>query len=1132
MDSQDDQKELLLENYFLKEQIELLKKNQENEKFEFENKIKNYEREITKLKFSLNSSNEIIEVYKVIDKQKENSEIKEIVQKLKLRNFELEQINLLLKKENSDIISELENLKMKVKAINCNKNFNNSSDSEVKELDQITNNVYSHKNFNSVCSTNQGSGLNINLNNKLSNETIIFHGKNDYNNKINLCPTQSNFSFENKENAENTEKTENTENSKKNNTKGVNINKINENEQCFNECENDINETDSIASDISFSSKNTMQIKEICLKIKREKNRIYENAVELMTENEIEIKAIKNENEDLKYALSKYEEEFIRIKSYLKDRHDINIDENEIFNIEEKSNENSETYNSNFQKNLNMNTENSLKKDIKAIGNNNDINSEYKNLGSLGDFPLNYEVVKVNDENHNIDRNNNMNYIQNELKIISEKNSPQKKNKTEEDKYLSSEKYNNSFEHEKNDLRNLIESLETKLFESSKNNEEKISKLKQDLENIELEKNQFQLELENIQSNKKNLVEDIEFYSVTVRSLQDQKEKLEDNLKNKIDYLIADNKCLEQTLIKNSDQILLLEKENKEIKEKETKRLTELKENFTKEKESFDAKFKELTIRYFECNKDKESSKKENDNFKQILERKKIEIDELIEKRLRAKEKKENEINNINEKYKIHVEKLESGYIIKINKYQEKIKNLYNIIEKDIEKINSLFKIFNVESVKRSKSTIYNKEQISKIKLTKNLVNNNFNEMKINFNDIYSDLDLQLSSEKINESPMEYENKQLSDFDSNENCNKDITVYEERKTNDIFNSYNNKDTNLSPINDQNSHDASINSKEYDLSISPKEEKIKFLDSENRKGSEFIDLYGFDPKKRHNSFMKSMNSNNFNSEISSNSIVNSYINNCSNNIPLAFALEDNNLSQNKFINVNDENQSKRRKPNLNFLRRKSSINLFKKTSRENIKQKLKRRGSRKKIFAELILDSNKDKVEGERDDAFKENMKEKFDYKLLKKSHEKEINYLNNKISEYELKIKYLNEEFQNIDKMLIINDLNEKLMVFTQENINLKDEIKVLKIDLETLEQTKNEYIQKLKNDVEKAEDVAAKAKFSTGQINFEKDSEVLKYRNYCKKLKIFIKTLESNNQILTENINNLILRKMSNKNS
>jgi len=209
--------------------------------------------------------------------------------------------------------------------------------------------------------------------------------------------------------------------SKKNNTKGVNINKINENEQCFNECENDINETDSIASDISFSSKNTMQIKEICLKIKREKNRIYENAVELMTENEIEIKAIKNENEDLKYALSKYEEEFIRIKSYLKDRHDINIDENEIFNIEEKSNENSETYNSNFQKNLNMNTENSLKKDIKAIGNNNDINSEYKNLGSLGDFPLNYEVVKVNDENHNIDRNNNMNYIQNELKIISEK---------------------------------------------------------------------------------------------------------------------------------------------------------------------------------------------------------------------------------------------------------------------------------------------------------------------------------------------------------------------------------------------------------------------------------------------------------------------------------------------------------------------------------------------------------------------------------------------------------------------------------------------------------------------------------------------------------------------------------------
>lgn len=1134
LDGQDDLKELLLENSFLKEQIENLRKKQENLIFEYENKIKNYERDIIKLKSSLNSANEMIEVYKEIDKQKENSEIKDILQKLKSRNTEIEQINLLLKKENSEMSSELENLKLKFKAYNY-KNYNNlKDDAETKENEQPINNFYNHKNFNSICSTNQGSSINMNLHNQLSNETITFNGKVDnYINKTNLCPTLSNISFENKDNAEN------DKSSRKNTIKETNTDKMNDNEQNLNEFGNEMDESASFSSDISFSSKNPQQIKDIFLKIRKEKDIIYDNAVELMTENEIEIKTLKNDNEDLKYILSRYEEELMKIKSYLKEKYNIDLEKNENFNNGEKSLEIIENYISVYNRDQNVNTENSLKKIIKAIGINNDNNIENEetvknlntNMGSIKDFRLNNEVTKPNREIQNVDKNNIINNIPEDIKIKSEKNSPKKISKTEDEKFFSSEKYNNSFEQDKNELRNLIETLESKLFESSKNYEDKITKLKLDLENMELEKNQYQQELENIQNNKKNLVEDIEFYSDTVRSLQDQKEKLEDNLKNKIDFLLTDNKSLEQTIMKISDQLLLLEKENKELKEKEAKRFKELKENFSKEKDVFDSKFKELTNRYLECNKEKEFLKKENENSKQIVDRKKCEIDELIEKKLRSKEKKENELKTLNENYKKHIEKLQTVYDDKINKYQEKIKSLYNVIDKYIQKINSMTKNSNNDTVKRSKSTILSKDDFSNIKWARNQVNINLNELKNNFNYIQRDSDLHLSSGKINESPMEYE-KQFSDYETNEKFDREMSSNINIEINDNLISDANikKDTTLSPIEDYKSNDQSEKSKEYDLSSSPVEKKIKFLDLENRLDSEFIDLYGFDPKKRHNSYIKSLNSNNFHSEISSNSIINSYLNESTINVPLAFALKDENSTHNKMIDEKNDNRSKRRKSNINFIRRKSTMNIFKKISKENIKIKLKRKKSRK-IFTEKLPHFNKDVSQEESEMKYNENMKVKFDLILLKKAHEQELNNLNNKI--YELKdiIKKLQEQSQDIDNMLVINDLKGKIMIMTQENINLKDEIKIIKADLETLEETKNQYIQKLKKDVEKAEEEEAKSRFSMGQINFEKDSEILKYRNYCKKLKITIKSLEDNNRILSENINNLNSRKSISKN-
>ena len=75
------------------------------------------------------------------------------------------------------------------------------------------------------------------------------------------------------------------------------------------------------------------------------------------------------------------------------------------------------------------------------------------------------------------------------------------------------------------------------------------------------------------------------------------------------------------------------------------------------------------------------------------------------------------------------------------------------------------------------------------------------------------------------------------------------------------------------------------------------------------------------------------------------------------------------------------------------------------------------------------------------------------------------------------------------------------------------------------LDQSKNEYILRLKIDLEKTEEIAVFAKFSKCQIVFEKESEILKLKNYIKKLKLTIQALEKNNQMFAENLENFTIK-------
>ena len=67
----------------------------------------------------------------------------------------------------------------------------------------------------------------------------------------------------------------------------------------------------------------------------------------------------------------------------------------------------------------------------------------------------------------------------------------------------------------------------------------------------------------------------------------------------------------------------------------------------------------------------------------------------------------------------------------------------------------------------------------------------------------------------------------------------------------------------------------------------------------------------------------------------------------------------------------------------------------------------------------------------------------------------------------------------------------------------LNDQLENLKKEVDNVKILKDNHIHKLKEDIEEALRSAVHAKISLAQGTFEKDCEVLKYKNLCKKLKL-----------------------------
>ena len=312
----DEGKEILTENYILKEKLENLQKVYDNEKFKNVEKIKELENKVSHLTISLDNANETIEVLKNVD-NKEDRQIKEMIEKMRKKINELESFNSLIKKENADFVNQIEKLKF---------------DNQIKERNQE---IYAKENIE------EGFG---------------------------------------------------------NNNDGINIKKKS-------------NDTDSIGSgdsEMSFSKKTPEELKAFFKGLKNDKDTFYDNAVNIITENEIEIETFKNSIEDYRNLIRIYDVKYNLLKKLLKKKFNVDLPNLEDFEEDMIKEEYDSIvigeYNSHFFENLKITPKN-RNDDIK----DSEVNCSTEKQNFTNEFSL--EKSKFSTENVKVNLNEELRHI-------------------------------------------------------------------------------------------------------------------------------------------------------------------------------------------------------------------------------------------------------------------------------------------------------------------------------------------------------------------------------------------------------------------------------------------------------------------------------------------------------------------------------------------------------------------------------------------------------------------------------------------------------------------------------------------------------------------------------------------------
>jgi len=146
-----------------------------------------------------------------------------------------------------------------------------------------------------------------------------------------------------------------------------------------------------------------------------------------------------------------------------------------------------------------------------------------------------------------------------------------------------------------------------------------------------------------------------------------------------------------------------------------------------------------------------------------------------------------------------------------------------------------------------------------------------------------------------------------------------------------------------------------------------------------------------------------------------------------------------------------------------------------------------------------------------DFLLKENKKLKSDIKDMESLYEKQIADLNKKTVDMNAEIEMANKQRLSVNKRhsvtnnkksLSNNNENSEIMKLKAEINFLQEKVQILKKEMENIKNLYENDIKYLKEQLRSSESIAVSAKISLATLAYEKDSEIIKYKNSLRKLK------------------------------
>jgi len=662
-DYQDDYNSLLAKSSMLSTENEILRKQLKDEIFERDNRIQHLIFENERVKSSLESANNLLTFFQSQD----NSKYKKINEQLSTKNFDLEQTNHFLKRENFSVKSELDEMKIeheKLKALKAPpQNFDYSVYSTYqgsRGLETEGNfDLYNNVNTETLNSNNLGSmllpqeargspmrGNSARFSKQMNSQqgkaaedfnaaSALINASDQQNRQVNRSGnivnkgnlncnsnedekymvdeklTENDFCVPNSENDANNANLTNDNNI--NNLCNRNVYKSNlineENDDCNNNKNNNNNNINNNLDDSCDSTKEEIlnmtseELKSYIKKVKRGSKDFYKKALDMLTESEFEIIKLKSENEVLKESSP-----------------------------------------------LSLNTE--LKEQRNSISYSQSQNKTFPKRKPSIIEPANESSIDIHS-------------LLEELENV-------KRQSFEKQRELETEKF--ALQHKISQLE-----INHKLIISDYENE--LSKLKYEIVNLEIEKKILEKDISKENHQRSHMEENLEHYDEIIRNLEEQKYKTEDNSRHLVENLMSEKKKMEKIVLENTETIHKLESDFKSLKESEAKTIKDLTDNFRKEKQSLERELIELRGNSGVLTKERELFKKELEAAKASYKNAKIQLSDVTLENAKLKEAKNDEVKRLTLRMDDNIEELNAKFHHEKLSLHDKIKELLGVIE-------------------------------------------------------------------------------------------------------------------------------------------------------------------------------------------------------------------------------------------------------------------------------------------------------------------------------------------------------------------------------------------------------------------------------------------------------------------